>query len=126
MNMITKIACRTIGTAGMGLALYDAYRVGQQYSRAGAENQQAKYLEKAYFDSRSIDNTSFVSNNLRKKTFELRSNNPIPAIWGRIKGACKGASEALGANLITVGCSALALISKGFMAKVGAVGVGLS
>ena len=85
MRTITKIACRTIGTAGMGLALYDAYRVGSQFSRNGAQNQQAKYLEGAYFNSRGIDNVSYNSNNIRQKTFELRSQNPLPSLWGRVK-----------------------------------------
>ena len=126
MRTITKIACRTVGAVGMGIALYDAVRVGGQMSRNTAQNQQAKYLEKAYFNSRTTDNNSYISNNLREKTFELHSKNPIPALWGRIKGATKGATYSLGTNLFTVACSSLALLSKGLLAKVGAIGVALS
>lgn len=125
MRTITKIACRTMGTVGMGIALYDASRIASQFSRNEAQREQAKYLEKAYFDSRSIDNVSYNSNNIREKTFDLRTKNPLPSLWGRVKGFCEGASYSLGNNLLTVACSALALISKGFLAKVGAIGVGL-
>ncbi len=125
MRTITKIACRTMGTVGMGIALYDASRVASQFSRNEAQNVQAKYLENAYFNSRGIDNVSYNSNNIREKTFDLRTKNPLPAIWGRIKGYCEGASYSLGSNLITVACSALALLSKGALAKIGAIGVGL-
>lgn len=125
MRTITKIACRTMGIAGMGLALYDATRVASQFSRNGAQKEQAKYLEGAYFDSRGIDTVSYNSNNIRKKTFDLRTNNPLPSLWGRVKGGFEGAIYSLGNSLFTVSCSALALLSKGFLAKVGAVGVGL-
>ena len=125
MRTITKIACRTIGTIGMGMALYDASRVASQFSRNRAQYQQGKYLENTYFNSRTIDNVSFVSNDLRKKTFDLRTKNPLPSLWGRIKGATEGALHSLGTNLFTVACSALAILSKGMLAKVGAIGVGL-
>ena len=123
MRMITKIACRTAGAVGMGLAVYDATQVAKQYSRNGAQLEESKFLEKAYFNSRTTNTTSFVSNDLRKKTFDLRMKNPLPSMYGRIKGAFLGATEALGNNLFTVACSALALLSKGLLAKIGAVGV---
>lgn len=123
MRMITKIVCRTVGAVGMGLATYDAVQVGKQFSKNLAQQQEAKYLEKAYFDSRTVSTTSYVSNNIRKKTFDYRMKNPLPAIFGRIKGAIKGVFESLGNNLFTVACSALALLSKGLLAKIGAVGV---
>ena len=126
MRTITKIACRTMGTVGMGIALYDASRVASQFSRNGAQNEQAKYLEKAYFNSRNIDEVSYTSNNIREKTFDLRTKNPLPSLWGRVKGYCQGACYALGNNLFTVTCSACALLSKGILAKIGATGVGLS
>ena len=124
MRMITKIACRTIGTAGMGIALYNATRVGSQFSRNEAQRTQAKYLEKAYFNSRTIDDVSYTNNNIRKKTFDLRTRNPLPALWGKIKGWTQGALYSLGNSLPLVACSALALVSKGVLAELGAIGVG--
>lgn len=126
MRTITKIACRTMGTAGMGIALYNASRVASQFSRNEAQNEQSKYLEKAYFSSRNIDEVSYTSNALRKKTFDLRTKNPLPTLWGRIKGGAEGLAYSLGNNLPTVACASLALLSKGILAKIGAVGVGLS
>lgn len=125
MRTITKIACRTVGVVGMGIALYDASCVAKQFSKNGAQNQQAKYLENAYFNSRNIDSVSYSSNAIREKTFDLRSKNPLPSLWGRLKGATLGTIDSLGNNLPTVACSALALLSKGIFAKIGAVGVGL-
>lgn len=110
----------------MGIALYDASRVASQFSRNGAQQEQSKYLEKAYFDSRSIDDVSYTSNNIRQKTFDLRTKNPLPSLWGRVKGYCQGASYGLGNHLFTVACSACALLSKGILAKIGGIGIGLN
>lgn len=125
MRTITKIACRTMGTAGMGIALYNASRVASQFSRNGAQLEQGKYLERAYFNSRTTNNVSYTDNAIRKKTFDLRTKNPLPSFWGRIKGGTQGALYSLGSNLFTVACSACALLSKGALAKIGAIGVGL-
>ena len=121
--MLTKIACRTIGTVGLGLALYDATRVASRFSKNVSELTQANYLEKSYFNSRTIENDSYVSNSLREKAFDLNSKNPIPSLWGRVKGYIQGAMYSLGNNLLTVSCSALALLGKGWGAKVGSFGV---
>lgn len=123
MNTLTKIVCRSVGTAGMGLALYEAAKVGGQFARNGAQNEQAKYLEKAYYTGRTIDSVNYTSNNVRQKVFDLRTRNPLPAFWGKIKGCAEGVSYALGDNLFTIACSGLALVSKGVLAKLGAAGI---
>lgn len=125
MKTFGKIVCRTIGTLGMGIALYDATKVSAQFSRNEAQNQQAKYLEKAYYDSRTIDTVSYSSNSIRQKTFDLRTRNPLPALWGKIKGGTEGFFYSLGESLFSVACSAMALLSKGTLAKIGAIGVTL-
>lgn len=125
MNTLTKIACRTTGTVGIGVALYEAVKVGKQFSRNESQVTQGKYLENAYYNSRTLDKVSYTSNDIRSKTFDLRTRNPLPAIWGSIKGGTKGALYGLGENLFTVACSALAILSKGTLAKVGAAGVAL-
>lgn len=123
MKIMTKIACKTAGAIGMGLAAYDAFQVGKQYSRNYAKYEENKFLEKIYFSSRTTNTTSFVSNGIRKKTFELRSRNPLPVLWGKVKGGAIGSCESLGNNIFTIACSALALLSKGLLAKIGAIGV---
>lgn len=122
MKTITKIACRTVGAVGMGLAAYDAFKIGKLYSKNKGPLEEAKYLEKAYFNSRTTNNVSYVSNDISKKTFELRSKNPLPSLWGRVKGTFQGIFTSLSNNLLTVSCSAFALLSKGFLAKAGAIG----
>ena len=82
-------------------------------------------MERAYYDGRTIDTVSYSANNIRKKTFDLRTQNPLPALWGKVKGGAEGLFYSLGESLVCVACSALALLSKGTMAKIGAAGVTL-
>ena len=123
MKTFAKIVCRTTGTLGMGLALYEASCVGKQFARNGAKNSQAKYLERAYYSGRTIDDVSYISNDIRKKTFDLRTRNPLPTLGGKVKGWFDGAMYGLGNNLFTVCCASLAILSKGALAKLGAIGV---
>lgn len=123
MKLAAKIICRTMGTAGMGIALYDAFNVANQYSKIGSQKETAKYYEKAYFNSRTTDAVSYSDKAIQEKVFDLRTKNPIPYIYGRIKGWTEGALYSLGNSLCLVGTSAIALTSKGKLAKIGATGV---
>ena len=125
MNTLTKITCRTIGTVGIGLALYNSTRICNQFARNKAIVAQEKYLSKAYFDSRTIDSVNFNKNNIRKKTFDLRTKNPLPALWGKITGGVNGFLYGLGDNLPLIASGALAILGKNIAAKIGAAGVGL-
>ena len=126
MKFITKTVCRTIGAAGMGVALFDAVKVASQFSRNEAQNQQQKYLEKIYYDSRTIDSVSFSNNAIRKGTFDLRTQNPIPSWYGKLKGGFQGFFYGLGNFLPTIVCSTVALLSKGSLAKWGAAGTAIT
>ena len=78
MRTITKIACRTIGAAGLGTALYNASRVSSLFAKNEGLYENQKHLEKAFFDSRTIDSVNYTRNSIREKTFDLRSKNPLP------------------------------------------------
>ena len=125
MRTITKIACRTVGALGIGIALYDASRVASYQSKTVSENVKAAQMERAYFNSRTIDNNSYYSNGIRKRVQNFLINSPIPTIWGKIKGGVEGFIKGLGNHILTVGCATMALLCKGFGAKLGAIGIGL-
>ena len=118
------IASRAIGTAGVGLALYDAVQRSKANARHQAHKKTADYLERTYFNSRTTDNISAVDNKIRAKTFDLETKNPIPTLWGKFKGGVNGFIYSLGNNLPLVLCSTLAILGKNFIAKAGAIGTG--
>ena len=123
MRMITKIACRTLGAAGMAAALYDACRVAGHESRAQSQLQQSKHIEDIYFKTRDLDNMSYLNQDIHDTVFDERLKNPLPYMWGGAKGATVGFLSSLGHNLFTITSAAFAILSKGVMAKIGAAGV---
>ena len=125
MNTVTKIACRSVGTLGMGIALFDACQLSKHYSKIGGKASKARQLNSAYYNGRTIDNVSYVSNNIRKKTFNVRAANPLPEMVGEINGGIKGFLYGIGNFLPAIAFSSLALLGKSWGAKVGAIGVGL-
>ena len=126
MVSIAPIVCKTAGAAGIGAALYDTYKVSRLFAKAGGEDAAAEHYQNIYANTRTIDNVSYVSNAIQKKTADLREKNPIPEIWGSIKGGAKGALYTLCNWLPTAGCASLALLTKGMLSKIGAAGVVLS
>lgn len=126
MVSVGKIITKTIGVAGLGMALYDATQYSKMSAKHNSLARQADYLEKSYYNSRTIDNISTNSNKIRAKTFDLETWNPLPSFFGKIKGGIKGFFYSLAVNMPLVVTSCLAFASKGVMSTIGAVGVGLT
>lgn len=125
MNLAGKIACRTVGALGMSAGLYDAVRVAGHHAKISGEEAQAKYYENIYYSSRTTNQMSYIANDIRGKTADIRSKLLLPTIIGNIKGAFEGFFYGLGNWLPAIACSALALVSKGKAAKIGAAGLAL-
>jgi hypothetical protein len=126
MNIVTNIACKTIGTVGIGVALYNASRVGGQFSRNLSHLEEQKYLEKAYFNTRTLDSINYTNGSIQNKAFNLKTRNPIPSFWGKIKGGIRGFIYGLGDNLPLILFGSLAIACKNTFAKIGAVGIGIT
>ncbi len=124
MRMVTKIACRTLGVAGMTLACVDSAKVAKQFSEVGSEHAQEEHLEKVYYSTRTLDKVSYTDNVLREKGFDLRSKNPLPSIKGKIHGGFQGFMYGMANFLPVIACSSLAILGKNFLAKAGAIGLG--
>ncbi len=69
---------------------------------------------------------SYSNKIIQDKVFDYRTRNPLPALWGRLKGGVEGTLYSLGNSLFLVGSSALALTAKNVFAKIGATGVALT
>ena len=125
MNTLTKIACRTVGAAGIGIALYDAVKLGGHYSKVRGNIAEANHLTKVHSSGRTTDNISYVDNFIREKTVDMRNKNGIHKILGCIGGGFEGAMYGLANHLPAIVCSAFAILGKGIGAKLGSIGVGL-
>ena len=120
-----KIACRTIGTLGTSLILYDTIAEAKAGARHGKYVATGNQMEDAFFSTRTIDDVSEVESHIGKKSFEARTRCNVIPVLGSIKGCVGACLNSLGNNLLLATCSAFALASKGIMAKAGAIGVGV-
>ena len=123
MGMMAKIVCKTVGIAGLSAAAYDACTVGKHHSAVGAKQASGNLYADVYQDSRTLSSESHIANGIQSKVADLRLNNPIIPIAGKIKGFIRGAFNSMGDNIILVSSAALALGAKGFFSKLGAWGV---
>ena len=123
MGIMANIVCKTVGIAGMSAVLYDAYKVGNRRSRCGAAKASVDHFEKVVDAKRTINDESYVTNALQGKVADLRMNNPVIPVAGKIKGFITGVLQSLGNNIIPVALSSLALATKGFFSKLGAWGL---
>ena len=123
MGFVSNIVCKTIGFAGASAILYDAYKTGHKHSLRGSQYESADRYEKMVADQRTASTESHVSSAIQNKVNELRMENPIIPIWGRIKGFFNGCLESMGNNIIPVIFTSFALTGKNFFAKLGAWGL---
>ena len=125
MVSVSNIICKTVGVAGMSAVIYDAYAMAQHHSAAGAFETSADVYEKAVAAERSNANASHVTGLMQRKVANLRMNNPIIPIIGKVKGFITGFISSLGENIIPITLASLALASKGIIQKIGAWGLGI-
>ena len=123
MGMVSNIVCKTVGIAGMSAVAYDAYSVAKKNSARVSQMETADHFEKVVMSTRTMDNESYVGNAMQKKVADLRMNNPLFSAFGSAKGFVNGFLGTLGSNIIPVACAGLAIGTKGFFSKVGAIGV---
>ncbi len=123
MGIVSTIVCKTAGIAGMSAVVYDAFSVGRASSSRISQQVNADHFERIHTSRRTLSTESPVNNAIQGKIADMRENNPIIPIYGKIKGFCTGALTSLGDNLLTVSCAALALTTKGFFSKLGAIGL---
>lgn len=123
MKLASKIICKTVGTIGMGVALYDSCRVANHYKNVRGEIAEQKHIEDVYFNTRTLDKLSYTNSAHKKNLFEMRTNHNIYEFIGKCKGLVEGFIYGLGNHLPTIFFSTIALLCKNTCAKIGAIGV---
>ncbi len=123
MGIVSTIVCKTAGIAGMSAVVYDAFSVGRASSSRISQQVTADHFERVHTSRRTLSTESPVNGAIQGKIADMRENNPIIPIYGKVKGFCSGVLNSLGNNLLPVSFAALALTTKGFFSKLGAAGL---
>lgn len=123
MGILANIVCKGVGIAGMSAVIYDAASVAKLKSKRASLTTDADHFEKIHASTRTISSESHTASAIQKKVANLRMNNPIIPILGRIKGYVAGFLGSLGENIIPASLASLAVATKGLPSKIGAYGV---
>lgn len=123
MGWMAKIACKTIGAAGVSAVLYDAYMCGRAVCMNTGQSQSADSFESVISANRTTSEVSPVTSAMQKELSHLRMDNPIIPAYGRTKGFIKGCFISLGNNLVPTIFSMMALAGKRGWSKIGAWGL---
>ena len=122
---MAKIACKTIGVAGVSAVLYDAYNVGRAVCMNTGQSQSADTFESVISAERTTSETSPATSAMQKKLAQLRMDNPIIPAYGKAKGFITGFFSSMGNNLVPTIFSVMALAGKRSWAKIGAWGLAI-
>lgn len=125
MSKWQNFVCKSVGTVGMSLALYDAYKLASKKSDRMVLQDTANHYSDTYFSSRTLSTESEINSALQNKVRDMRMKNPVLPIISKIKGFIIGGLESLANNFIPVAFSTLALTTKGLLSKIGAWGVAI-
>ena len=123
MVNFSNIVSKTVGVTGMSLVFYDAYKNGKSKSKKMEQSITADYMTDIFDASRTSSKNSRATVAMQEKVKDLRMNNFIVPMYGKIKGFIKGFITTLGDNIIPVTFASLAIASKGKLSKLGAIGV---
>lgn len=123
MGLASKIVCKTAGAAGMSAVLYDTYVLGKKQSARTSFNESADTYESVIADTRTSSTPCPSTLMIQKQVADFRMNNPLNAIFGRIKGFITGVLKSFSNNALPVIFSSMAIAGKGKWAKAGAWGL---
>ena len=125
MVNVANIVCKTAGLVGMSAAIYDAYGTARHHAAVGTNKAAADLYESAVAAERSNTSASYVTGAMQKTVADLRMQNPIVPVFGKIKGFTEGFISSLGNNIIPITLASVALAAKGKLQKAGAWGLGI-
>ena len=115
MKLITKIACRTLGTVGIAAACYNAFNVSKHYVKPNDEHCMEHCPNKDCFKPANAVNKK--CDDYPKTRFQEKMS--------RIKCGIKGFILGLSNAVPLAACSSFAILCDNIWAKAGALGVGI-
>lgn len=124
MNKFTVIS-QIIGVASAGAMLYDANEHGVHSSKKAHVSSIANRLPDEYVASTRMENSSAITNGLKKRFFKWQLDDGIPEFFAGINGYFKGTADSLTENVIPAGLATGAILFKNVAGRFCAVGLGI-
>ena len=119
---ITGFLSKGVGLAGLCIIAYDSHNAAKDYAGMYGRHKSTENLEKMYVDTLSLQTRSVVKDKAKKSLFNFALDQNIDKTYFSISGYMKSMCASLVYNVIPLGLSAMALMTKGAVSKLSALG----
>ena len=120
---VATLAINAAGLAGIGAVLWDAHSHAKVKGAMTERNEKTDSLTKSYMNQFKSDSSSFVKDAAKKRLFALEADENVSGFFTNLKGYVGGFTSMLIDDVVPLGLSLGALISKGTVSK--GFGIGL-
>ncbi|MBQ3311300.1 hypothetical protein IJG72_04410 [bacterium] len=128
-SLLTTGLAKSVGVAGVATVLYDVHKTGQLESGAKRRNAIAESALDTYLDTSQLNGTRYSMNRMQNFVLgkELKGNifNGTREFYNSTLGYMQGVAQSLAFNVIPLGLSCVALIKKGALSKLSALGLAI-
>lgn len=114
---ISNILAKSAGVIGLGLVAYDAHKYAQYNAVAVEKDHKAHSLSSRFIDDMKLDSPSTVRAGVKKKMFDYAADEEFSGFFVSTKGYLKGILTSLVSNVIPLGLSLGAVLTKGIVSK---------
>ncbi|MEI8128950.1 MAG: hypothetical protein WCG95_04970 [bacterium] len=113
-NFLTK----SVGTAALGLVLYDSHIAGKLEAPKYEKNHKAESLEKHFFNEQKLDSPSIIQATVKKSIFRHHVDENLSGFFTNIIGYVKGFGSMMIKNSIPLALVAGTILGgKGIFSK---------
>lgn len=120
---ISSVLAKGAGVAGLALIGIDANSAGRAESSKFEKNHKSEALVEHYLADTKLESPSIVKSAVKKRIFQYNVDENFSGFFTSITGYLKGFNSMLVDNVIPLGLSAGALLTKGVASKMFGVGL---
>ena len=110
---ILKYGIKAAGVIGAGMCVYDAHKEGLRKSQIEVRKGNADAADRWFENTRGMNNTSNINAKLKDKIFNWELHNNLRGYINAGIGYVKGFVGMLASDIVPVGLSAAAILTKG-------------
>lgn len=120
---ITNYLAKAVGIGGLALVGYESHCVGKMQAVNTGKSIKADTLSKQYLENMRMDSPSVIRQEVKRQIFNFHAEEGFTDFFTNIAGYVKGFGSMLITNIVPLGLSAGAVMTKGFFSKMFGAGL---
>lgn len=120
----TGLLAKGAGLTGLGLVTWDAHHFAKEEASKHTKNFKAENLTEHYMNDRKLESPSIVQSKVKEHILNFWADENITSPFTHVAGYVKGFGEMLVQNVVPLGLSVGAVLTKGIVSK--GFGIGLA